>query len=644
MYQNKLNQQSVYEIHHSGFSLRELFVIAIVIGVILTLLSPYVLSMRESARQLNCQNNLKQLGLAMHHYEKVHSVFPPAAIWETDRMHSLALHASKRTDLFINSNWVQMLLPYLDYEELAQQFNVNQPVAHESNRNYRTTPLPIMSCPSDTYNVADNNFIFSPENDLFIQFARGNYSINGGTHCFKTDMGTTSSLAGDAAHILVDQDSRTFQYWGNGIAGFNKSFSIDDFQNGLSTLVALEEVRAGIHPLDPRGAWAWGHIASSVTWAHGVNGDDYGPNNQGPRSDDFAGCGQLHDLIGTETLLREKMPCVSYVDINQNATARSLHKDGVNVLFLDGAVRFIHDNIDPGLWHVIHSRETPKQVLANDFEEKLNVVNHLQDAQKSKSYSQNGKETSSAPHNFQNSIGMEFVLIPKGEYEMGLPDNGNDYNLPKESPKHRVIIPQSFYLSCYEVTQEQYASVMKHNPSFHSSDENTKQYPVEQVTWFDAQEYCEQLSQLASENKSGRRYRLPTEAEWEYACRSGSTQPYYYTGTRLKADKTGETAGIQPPLPLAQVGRYLPNSFGLYDMRGNAWEWCSDWFDRDYYSRSPQIDPQGPEHGYIKVVRGSDWTYIGEGCKINYPMLPPWKSSPFVSFRVVCETTQKPTQ
>ncbi|WP_194242443.1 SUMF1/EgtB/PvdO family nonheme iron enzyme [Gimesia benthica] len=617
--------------------MREVLILLAVVGLLIALLSPNILAMRESARIQQCEQNMKRLGTALYSYHDTHRCLPPAAIWGTQDMHSLALNASKQLDIFTRANWVLLLLPHLDKTELANSFDYNLPVAHEQNLQVRNSPLSLMRCPSDTYNSSENMHQFASADDSTIHFARGNYAINGGTHTGKIGYGSTASPSGDYSHLLIDQDSRKFQYWGNGVAGFNKTFSFGDLYNGRATLVALEEIRAGIHPIDPRGVWSWGHIGSSVTWAHGVNGDDYGPNNPWARSDDFIGCGKLHDILGVEKLVEEKMACVSYVDVNTQATSRSQHDGGVNVLFLDGTVKFISDKIDPGVWHVIHSRETPADILASDFDEHLNTVNELEDASEV-NHASISEKPEQAPSDFLNSTDMKFVLIPKGSFIMGLPDDGNDYDLPPESPQHTVQITHPFYLGAYEVTQGDYEKIMGINPAFHqSTSEDTTSFPVEQVTWNDANEFCRRLSNTPTEKNAKRTYRLPTEAEWEYACRAGSEQPYAFSSVKSMDDTSGEAAGKTHPLPITKVGSYAPNAFGLYDMRGNVWEWCSDWFDRDYYSRSPLRDPQGPKHGYLKVVRGCDWIYVGEGCKINYPITVPWKHNPFIGFRIVCE-------
>jgi formylglycine-generating enzyme required for sulfatase activity len=202
-------------------------------------------------------------------------------------------------------------------------------------------------------------------------------------------------------------------------------------------------------------------------------------------------------------------------------------------------------------------------------------------------------------------------------------------------------------MSVCEVAQEQFATVMdqsravNHSVPVETAPRATNgtdgRLPVTGVTWNAAMQFCNELSALPEETEAGRRYRMPTEAEWEYACRAGNREPHPWSGSRQLGDSSGEAAGIVPPLPLKPVGSYPPNAFGLHDMRGNAWEWTSDWFERAYYGRSPHDNPQGPVAGFIKVVRGGDWRFVGEPCHIDYPMLPPWKFSPVVGIRVVCE-------
>lgn len=624
-----------------GISALDVLIALVAVRLLLALAWPLILSARESARQTTCRNHLRQLTTALAAYHDAHGVLPPAAVWSTSELRSLALHQSQRGDLFIQANWAQMLLPFAGEEELARQFDPDLPVAAPEHERPRTTRMPLMTCPSDEYNRPDNPHVFEPTPRNSVTFARGNYALNGGTHGFDPEPGSTAFVVGEGAHLVMGGATREFCLWGNGIAGFNVSFSLDDFTNGTASLIALEEIRAGIHRLDPRGVWSLGQVGGSITWAHGVNGDAYGPNNAWSRSDDIQGCGRLHEVVGTQALEAAGMPCVHYSDLNYQATARSQHAGGVHVAFLDGSVRFLSDEIDPGLWHVLHSRETPPDVLTGDLADGFTLRNVFEEATA-------GHNAAAIPEAeplslLENSLGMPVVLLPAGEFMMGLPDTGNDHDLPAEAPAHPVRITRPFYLGRTEVTQEQYAQVMGENPSYHAPETtdgtDTDRFPVEQVTWHQAEEFCRRLSSLPEERRAGRRYRLPSEAEWEYACRAGRRDPYAWSRTRAPGDRSGDTAGILPELPLGPVASYPPNEFGLYDMRGNVWEWCADWFDRDYYSRSPADDPRGPARGYLKVVRGSDWIFVGEGCKINYPIMPPWKANRFVGFRVVCELT-----
>jgi formylglycine-generating enzyme required for sulfatase activity len=204
-----------------------------------------------------------------------------------------------------------------------------------------------------------------------------------------------------------------------------------------------------------------------------------------------------------------------------------------------------------------------------------------------------------------NSIGMKLVLIPAGTFTMGSPV-GEKYRFPKEMP-HEVTISKSYYLGVYEVTQHEYEKVMGNNPSKFKGATN----PVEMVSWEEAVSFCKKLSELPEEKAAGRLYRLPTEAEWEYACRAGSTTSYSFGDT---AEALGEYAwfgdfkGTTHP-----VGEKKPNRWGLYDMHGNVFEWCQDW--NAAYPPDASTDPQGPNGGSIRVLRGGCWDRDAARCR-----------------------------
>jgi formylglycine-generating enzyme required for sulfatase activity len=312
----------------------------------------------------------------------------------------------------------------------------------------------------------------------------------------------------------------------------------------------------------------------------------------------------------------------------------------VYAAFVDTSVRFMGDKIDPGLWHVLHARHTPPQVLADAFEQRV-TIESFPDAPRPPRGETSAAVVDSASVRLTNSLGMWFVRVSAGEFRMGVPDQGNDFEPPPESPAHTVRITRDYWLGDREVTRGQYVQVMGlalPDDAPATQPEHVQDVlPMTEVTWEQAVEFCRRLGALPEELTAGRTYRLPTEAEWEFACRARTSAPYHWRSKRQPGDVSGEAAGIDPPLPLRAVGSYPPNALGLYDLRGNAWEWCADWFDRDYYLRSPVDDPQGPGHGYLKVVRGGDWRYVGEPCRHDYAMLPPWLGNPVTGFRVVCE-------
>jgi formylglycine-generating enzyme required for sulfatase activity len=242
-----------------------------------------------------------------------------------------------------------------------------------------------------------------------------------------------------------------------------------------------------------------------------------------------------------------------------------------------------------------------------------------------------------------NSVGMTLNLIGAGEFRMGSTvgelDRGND-----EGPQHDVSLAQPFYIGIYPVTQQQYEAVMGQNPShFNEARGGGRDFPVETISWDEANEFCRRLSALPSERQARRSYRLPTEAEWECACRGGVGMPFSsgLTLTSREANFNGNYPyGIVARGPYlertSRVGSYPPNPFGLFDMHGNVWEWCQDHYDRCYYRNSPRDDPQGPPQGIQRVVRGGSCFNIGRFCRSAYRLgIAPGNRNLDVGMRVV---------
>lgn len=255
-----------------------------------------------------------------------------------------------------------------------------------------------------------------------------------------------------------------------------------------------------------------------------------------------------------------------------------------------------------------------------------------------------------------NTIGMRLVLIPAGEFQMGEPAGEADAEA-NEKPQHRVRITKPYYLGIHEVTRGQFAQFVQ-TESYKMEaerdgkggwgyDESTNEigvrkqqytwrntgwpmtddHPVVNVSWNDALAFCTWLSR-----KEGKAYRLPTEAEWEYACRAGTTtkwshgnDPEGLATIGNVADRSftlkkpgGRDRGIESNdgyVFSAPVGNFLPNRFGLYDMTGNVWEWCGDWYGEKYYGESPSSDPSGPRTGSDCVTRGGSWNFAPADCR-----------------------------
>jgi formylglycine-generating enzyme required for sulfatase activity len=231
--------------------------------------------------------------------------------------------------------------------------------------------------------------------------------------------------------------------------------------------------------------------------------------------------------------------------------------------------------------------------------------------------SSGGPGTSSGVRLVKNSVGMTFVRIPAGTFTMGSPDSEVGRR-DHESPLHEVRISKPFYMSVVPVTQAQYEAVKGgKNPSkFNRSHGGGADHPVESVTWDQAFRFCEKLTKMPDEQVHHRTYRLPTEAEWEYACRAGTT-----TAFSCGKELTGKEAvfagggGKYAGKSTAPVAHLLANPWGLHDMHGNVQEWVQDWYEEYYYFESPPEDPQGPKRGTLKVIRGGCWGMFAADCR-----------------------------
>ena len=235
---------------------------------------------------------------------------------------------------------------------------------------------------------------------------------------------------------------------------------------------------------------------------------------------------------------------------------------------------------------------------------------------------------------FGEGVKLEMVLVPAGKFKMGftkkeLEDSKVAFQeeikkrtkkeLGKENidlvdrimrsqgKQHEVTLTKPFYMGKYEVTQEQWEAVMGNNPS---SRAKGAKLPVTDVSWEDCQEFIKKLNA-----KTNGGYRLPTEAEWEYACRAGTTTAYSFGDTITPKDANFFDSMIEPSGSTKQVGSYKPNAFGLYDMHGNVWEWCEDWHGEYPFAVT---DPKGPANGEYRVLRGGSFFDGESGARSSY--------------------------
>jgi formylglycine-generating enzyme required for sulfatase activity len=228
---------------------------------------------------------------------------------------------------------------------------------------------------------------------------------------------------------------------------------------------------------------------------------------------------------------------------------------------------------------------------------------------------------------FKNSLGMEFVLVHPGKFMMGsIVDDGEAKQ--DESPRHLVEISKGFYLGKFEVTQEEYRALTGTNPS---KVEGTN-HPVESVSFEEVHAFIDALN--AKEGHS--RYRLPTEAEWEYAARAGTFSIYYFgNDPDLLGNYAWYGGNSGEDFIHHSVGKKLPNPWGLFDMHGNVWEWIEDWYGETYYSKSPAVDPPGEKSGEYRVIRSGSSLDFPKLCRSSARLLfIPNNSIEYIGFRL----------
>ncbi len=224
-------------------------------------------------------------------------------------------------------------------------------------------------------------------------------------------------------------------------------------------------------------------------------------------------------------------------------------------------------------------------------------------------------------------LSMQMVYVEGGEFTMGATAEQGSMTFPNEKPAHKVKL-SSYHIGKCEVTQAQYKAVMGENPSNFKGDN----LPVEKVDWYRAEEFCKRLSE-----KTGKKYVLPTEAQWEYAARGGNkSKGYKYSGSH-NLDEVAWHAGNCKQTQVVSTKK--PNELGLRDMSGNVWEWCSDWLLLDYYVSSPLENPTGAETGEHRVIRGGSWDAVNgvDVHRVSFRAgdVPNYEAY-YLGFRVVC--------
>jgi prepilin-type processing-associated H-X9-DG protein len=278
--------------------------------------------------------------LALHNYHDAHKIFPPSSHWPPGNWPETPQNTNLR------ENWVIMILPFIEEENLYDQFLRTQPISDPVNATARATRLSVMICPSDVYTEASfNGNLVVP--GLGGNWARGCYAANAAAGYMARGSGTCPHLNGAGCCALPDSDGWKQTRW-RGVMGANSAQTIARITDGTSMTILVAEIRAGIHEADSRGVWAMSGACPSALWGHGVITDANGPNAPWTRADDPEGCFQVEAAYGGQAAVTAMgMPCTGG-NANFQQAARSMHAGGIHACFADGSVRFIGDFIQLG--------------------------------------------------------------------------------------------------------------------------------------------------------------------------------------------------------------------------------------------------------------------------------------------------------
>lgn len=328
----------VRQTSNRAFTLVELLVVIAIIGILVALLLPAVQAARAAARRTQCQNNLKQVGLALMNYHSTNQVFPPSSQWP-EGSDGTPQGLSTKTFTGHMANWVILSLPFMEQQSIYDAFDLTSPIPDPINEIPRSTPIPAMLCPEDVNNaVLFQGNTAASTNHYGPNWARGNYAANGALGSMTTNGHGSFSAGGPKSPGWKDYRTR-------GVMGANSAASIAKITDGTSNTILAAEIRAGVTTFDVRGVWALGGGPSAL-WRHGYFGDAAGPNSPGDEADDTIGCTDVIRAMGSKVeLAKMNMGCIERTG-NTQQTARSMHQGGVFASFCDGSVHFISDDVE----------------------------------------------------------------------------------------------------------------------------------------------------------------------------------------------------------------------------------------------------------------------------------------------------------